>query len=112
MLLLVEGERAHSFVFFVFAEQSHAKSVNRVGVGSGQMQCFLHYRIRLGLASHGVQHCGFGGERREIFVSDCGPAERAVYRLVSPDQSFLEIDLVVRAELRGGLPVLIVEPRP
>ena len=51
-------------------------------------------------------------QRREVFTAHRGVAERLADRPVCPDQRFLEVDLVVGAELRRGLPVLVVETGP
>jgi len=47
-----------------------------------------------------------------IFLSNRGAAKRRGDCFVRPSQRLFQIDLVVGAELRGGLPILVPEPRP
>ena len=63
MLLSIESKDFHGFIFLFLAQQPHAIRVKRISVSPWEVQRFLYYGIRFGLASHRFQDRGFGEKR-------------------------------------------------
>ena len=76
------------------------------------IESLIHDGIGFRVASHGLQDGSFGLQGGEILRADRGAAERLVNGAVSPDETFFQIDFVIRAELSGVLPILIVKAGP
>ena len=88
--------------------------VNRPRVGLRELNSTIHHGVGVRIASHRGQHGRLRLQRREVRARLRGIPERFRDRLVRPDEGLVQIHLVRGGELRGGLPVLIVEagPRP